>query len=111
MKARAARLILRVALGFVFAYAAIESLVHPNDWVGYMPHLLTRFVHTGLLLKVMSVYELVLASWLLAGKYIRFAAMLSALTLTGITVANLSLFAITFRDVGLVLMALALAFV
>ena len=104
-----AALLLRLGLAFVFAYAAIESLIHPGDWVGYMPHVATRFISADTLLKVVSVYQLVLVGWLLTGKYIRYAAGLCALTLAGITAANLGVFAITFRDVGLLLGALALA--
>jgi len=103
-------LLLRLGLAFVFAYAAIDSLIHPNDWIGYMPHMLTGFIKADLLLKIVSIYQLILVGWLLTGRYIRYAAILCALTLAGITATNLGVFAITFRDVGLLAAALALVF-
>jgi uncharacterized membrane protein YphA (DoxX/SURF4 family) len=102
-------LLLRMGLGFVFAYAAISSLLYPNDWIGYLPKFLTSIVDGDLLLKLMSVYELVLVIWLLSGWKTKYAAVLSALTLGGIALANLSLLPISFRDIGLVFGALALA--
>lgn len=107
---RLASLCIRLGLAFVFAYAAIDSLIHPNDWVGYMPHILTNFIDVKKLLLLLSIYQLVLVAWLLIGKYARYAAILCALTLAGITIADLSVFSITFRDVGLFLAALGLAF-
>ncbi len=101
---------LRLGLAFVFAYAAIESLAHPDNWIGYLPHVLTNVIHASLLLRLLSIYQLVLAAWLLSGTYIRVAAGLSVLTLAGITLANLSLLDVTFRDVGLLFMAAALLF-
>lgn len=106
-----ASLLLRLGLAFVFAYAAIDSLVHPNDWVGYMPHIADKIVSPFTVLTIVSVYQLVLAAWLLVGRYARYAGLLSALTLAGITAVNLGVFGITFRDVGLTLAAVALIFV
>lgn len=106
-----ASLLLRFGLAFVFAYAAIDSLIHPNDWVGYMPHIADGIISPLTLLKIVSVYQLVLSAWLLVGRYARYAGLLSALTLAGITTANLGVFSITFRDVGLTVAAVALIFV
>ena len=61
-----------------------------------------------MLFKFFSAYELALAAWLLSGVYARYAALLYAATLVGITVSNF-LFAISFRDIGLMFAALALA--
>ncbi|HWZ66093.1 MAG TPA: DoxX family membrane protein [Patescibacteria group bacterium] len=105
-----ASLFLRVGLSVVFAYAAIDSLIHPSDWIGYLPHLPINIIDSDKLLKAVSVYQLVLVLWLLSGKLTRYAALLSALTLAGIIFSNLSLLAISFRDVGLLFAALALAF-
>jgi uncharacterized membrane protein YphA (DoxX/SURF4 family) len=105
-----ASLLLRLGLAFVFAYAAINSLLYPNDWVGYLPHGLTIVIGATVALVLISIYQLVLVVWLLTGKKVRYVAILCALTLAGITVANIGVFAITFRDVGLFFAALALVF-
>lgn len=103
-------LLLRVGLATVFLYAAISSVVYPSDWIGYLPGVLTEHFSATTLLKVFSIYELLLAAWLLSGIYIRCAALLCAATLSGIVVSNFSLFVISFRDIGLMFAALALAF-
>jgi uncharacterized membrane protein YphA (DoxX/SURF4 family) len=102
-------LLLRVGLAIVFLYAAISSFISPREWIGYLPGLLTEHVAGTTLLHVFSVYELLLAAWLLSGVYTRWVALLCAATLAGIVTANFSLFAISFRDIGLIFAALALA--
>jgi uncharacterized membrane protein YphA (DoxX/SURF4 family) len=103
------RLFLRLGLAIVFLYAAISSTLNPNEWIGYLPPLLTDRSDGAVLLKFFSVYELILAAWLLSGVCVRYAALLCAATLAGIVVSNISLFAISFRDIGLAFAALALA--
>lgn len=95
-------------LVFVFVYAAVMSFRHPLEWVGYVPGFLTRFVAALTLVKLIAAYELVLAAWLLSGRYRKYAALLSAATLGGIIVLNWGQMIVTFRDVGLLCMALAL---
>lgn len=102
-------LALRIGLAIIFSYAAISSFVNPDDWVGYLPSLLTSHFEATLLLKFFSAYELALAAWLLSGVYVRYAAILCIFTLGGIVVSNFSLFAITFRDIALMFAAGALA--
>lgn len=103
-------LLLRIGLAGVFIYAAVSSTISPREWVGYLPSLATEYIQAETLLKIFSVYELALAGWLLSGLYVRYAALLCAATLIGISVTNFSLFAISFRDIGLAFAALALAF-
>lgn len=105
---RFAPLLLRVGLAIVLLFAAVSSTLSPNDWVGYLPAVLTSIFPAEALLKVFSVYELVLAVWLLSSVYVRYAGLLVAATLAGIVVSNFSLFAISFRDIGLIFAALAL---
>jgi uncharacterized membrane protein YphA (DoxX/SURF4 family) len=107
--ARFVPLLLRLGLAVVFIYAAVSSTLTPNEWIGYLPAVLTDMFPAEVLLKVFSVFELFLAVWLLSGVYVRYGALLAALTLTGIVVSNFSLFAISFRDIGLICAALALA--
>lgn len=102
-------LLLRFGLATIFLYAAISSFVDPNEWIGYFPAFITDNLPANTLLKFFSVYELVLAAWLLSGVYIRWAALLCAATLWGIVLANFELFQITFRDIALIFAAAALA--
>lgn len=104
-----ARWLLRIGIAFAFAYAGIASLLNPLEWEGFLPHFLTTLMPAATLLGLFAAYELVLAAWLLSSKYTRYAALLAAVTLAGITLTNLNGLIVTFRDVSLILMALALA--
>jgi hypothetical protein len=103
--------LLRIGLAAVLIYASISQFMTPSDWVGYLPHLLTNHVSSQLLLHVFSVYEMILAVWLLSGKYLKYAAGLAAATFCGIILTNLAVFTITFRDIAMVFAALALLFI
>ncbi len=103
-----ASILLRIGLAVIFGYAAISSFKNPQDWIGYLPHILSNHFDKHTLLKIFSVYELILAVWLISGKYLKYAALLATLTLAGIVTSNFHLFAITFRDIALIFAALAL---
>ncbi len=103
-------LCLRLGLAFVFIYAAASSLRHPLDWVGYLPQFLRHNAHATDLLKLFSVAEILLAVWLLIGRYTKYAALISAALLAGILLSTYDQLIISFRDVGLFFSALALYF-
>jgi|SRR5579884_1242913 len=103
--------LLRAGLSVVFLYAAISSLMHPLEWVGFLPDFLTKIIAATTLLKIFAVYELALALLLLTGKFLRYCALISAITLAGIVIVNPSQLITTFRDIGLAFMALALFFI
>jgi uncharacterized membrane protein YphA (DoxX/SURF4 family) len=105
-----ARLALQVALAFVFLYAAYSSWTKPDDWTIYVPTFMVGSLSALTVLKLLAAYELVLGLWLLSGRYLKYAALLSLLTLAGIVVLTPSQFLTTFRDVGLALAAVALLF-
>ena len=100
--------VLSLGLAFVFIYAGVASLLHPLEWIGYLPHFLGDFVSLELAIKLIAVYEIILGVVLISGKFRKIAAALTALTLAGIIFADLSQFAVTFRDVGLLFAAAAL---
>ena len=102
--------LLRIGLALAFLYAAIASFRNPAAWESFLPTLLTKYFRADVLLKFFSVYELLLAVWLLSGKYVRWAGLLCALTLAGIVVSNVHAFDITFRDLALMFAGLALFF-
>jgi len=105
-----AALFLRVGLAIVFLYAAVSSFISPNEWIGYLPGFLRDILPVTVTLGIFSIIELLLAAWLLSGVYVRFAAVVAAAMLLGIIVSNISLLPISFRDIGLLFAALALAF-
>ena len=105
-----ANALLRVGLASVLLYAAVSSFVTPSDWIGYLPHFMTARISGNTLLHVFSAYELLLAIWLLSGKFRQLAGLVSAATFAGIIVTNLGVLAITFRDFTMVAASLALVF-
>ncbi len=105
-----ASLLLRIGLAAVFVYAAVSAFLTPNAWLSYIPDFTTKYVSAKVSLDVMSVFQLVLAAVLISGKYLKYAAALSVLILTGILLFSLNELLITFRDIGLIFMAAALIF-
>lgn len=101
--------LLRIGLATMFLYAAVSSFLQPSEWIGYLPGFVSAMFDAELVLKLFSVAEIALAAWLLSGVYTRYAALLAAVMLVGVTVSNFSLLAISFRDIGLAFAALALA--
>lgn len=101
-------ILLRLGLIIVFAYAAIDSLIRPLFWVGYLPNFLTVHVAAVNLLKVFAVYQLILVGWLISGKFVKYCALICSLTFLAIIILDFSQLIITFRDFGLMFMALAL---
>lgn len=101
---------LRIGLAFVFIYAAVSSFAHPLDWIGYLPSFLRHNAHDTQLLKLFSTFEIILAVWLLIGRYTKYAALFSAAMLAGIVFSTYNQLIISFRDVGLFFAAIALYF-
>ena len=97
--------LLQIGLAFVFLYAAVGGFLHPENWVGFSPNWLP--LDKFLALKLFSVFEIILAVWLLSGWKLKYSSPISALALLGILVSA-GLDEITFRDVGLLLAGLAL---
>ncbi len=109
---RFAQTTLRLGLAFVFAYAGIAMLLTPTNWIGYIPLFVKNILgaQTQVFLYTHAVFEIVLAAWLVWGRWLKWAAALAFLNLAAITVFNLALLDIVFRDVGLALAALSLYF-
>jgi len=101
--------LLRAAIAIVFAYAAIASYITPGNWLGYFPLFLRNLVPQTILLTGFSIYELLLAVWLLSGKFTFYAAVVALLTLCGIVLSNLYALDILFRDFAIILSAASLA--
>jgi len=108
-KAQLTSLLLRLGLATVFTYAAISTLRQPDTWIGYLPTFIEKMRSAIDIVRFFAVVEILLSVWLLSGKYVRYAALLSASMLLGIVFSQPSQLITTFRDIGLMFMALALA--
>lgn len=107
MKGNAAT-ILRWGLAFVFFYAAISALRHPDLWAAYFPQSILQAASSNVILVGFSIYELLLAAWLFIGKKTRWASLFAVITFAAIVLFNLPSMDAVFGDVGLAMAALAL---
>lgn len=107
------KFLLQLGLAFTLIYAGISSFLYPYDWIGYVPAWINLFKVTPLLaLHGHAVAEIILGLWLLSNWKLRWASWLTALDIAVILLVNgfgRSIFPITFRDVGLLCMAIYLA--
>lgn len=99
---------LRLALAFAFLYAGISSLINPQNWIGFIPQFVANIVNPELALDVFSVVEVVLGVWLLSAWKKFEAAVVSVVVLIGITLPNLNLMNVVFRDIALIIVAVGL---
>lgn len=101
--------LLRLGLAFSFAYAAADSFIKPDNWIGFFPLIIRNLMSPPLLLIAFALLQAGLALWLISGKAVFYSASLSALLLFGIIIVNFGQFEIIFRDVTILFAALALA--
>jgi hypothetical protein len=106
-----ASLFIRVGLTFAFLYAAIASFIDPQSWIGFFPLFMKNLVSAQVLLVGFSIFEIILALWLLSGWNIKYSALIAAASLFGIVVFNFGAIDIVFRDVALGFAALSLIFI
>lgn len=99
---------LRVSLATVFLYAAVASFLDPFSWVGFLPQWLRNVFPETILLPLFSIYEMIVALWLLSGKKILYSAVLSGVTLLAIIVTNIAALDIVFRDTAIFFSAVSL---
>lgn len=98
-------LFLRLGLAFVLIYAAISSLISPQNWIGYLP----SFLRASWALTLFSVYEIGLGLWILSNRHVYYASILVAISMFFVIAFNFALLDVVFRDVAIFFMALALA--
>jgi uncharacterized membrane protein YphA (DoxX/SURF4 family) len=102
---KTANLLLRIGVAFAFIYAGISGLVNPDSWIGYFP----TFLQSNTILIVWGIVEVILGLWILSGRNIFIPALLGGLSMIGVIIFNWSQMDILFRDVTIMLAALALA--
>ena len=105
--------ILNVGLAFTLLYAGIDQVLHPLDWVGFLPKWMPTFGQTPTqALLPHSILCILIGLALLANVKVKWVAWITALFFASIILANglgRAYMLITFRDVGLMLAAVYLA--
>jgi len=66
-------------------------------------------VPENILLPAFSIFEIILALWILWGKYLFYSSLLASVSLLGIIFFNLGQMDIIFRDISILLTAVSLS--
>lgn len=107
-------LMLRLGLAYVFLYAGIDAIIHPQVWIDFLPPIAFEYAPMKLVLDMFSISQILIALALLWRKTSFYGAAVSAVTLAGITISSLvmdlSSILIVFRDIGLFFAAAGLMF-
>jgi hypothetical protein len=93
---RAAHRLIRAGVAFAFLYPSVGAFLDPNSWVGYI------------ILQIFSIFQVIVALWILSGWRIRIPAVLATLTLLAVVGVNWVLMNDLFRDIAIAAMTLAL---
>ena len=101
--------LLRLGIASVFLYAAIAATLEPFNWIGYLPQSLRNIFPAEILLRLFSAYQVVISLWLLWGKKIFWASLISIITFIAIIAVNIGSLDIVFRDIAILFAALSLA--
>lgn len=101
--------LIRIGLAFVFTYAAIFMTLSPGKYMVYVPAFAKTLVPGYTLLHAFAIFEVILSLFLIIGRFTFIAAIISFLTMFSLTVVNLDKFPVLFRNVSIILSALALA--
>jgi uncharacterized membrane protein YphA (DoxX/SURF4 family) len=97
----------RLGLAFVLLYAAIQSLLFPDDWIGFVPSGIEVVISRDTFLRWHAVLELIAGISLVLGRGVLLSTAFAALNMLGIMLA-VGVDSVTFRDVGLLSLALML---
>ncbi len=103
-----ARWCLRFGLAFVYGYAAIEILFHPDNFLKYVPMAMQNMIPISTFLVVFCVFEALLTVWLLTGKHDIYAGSLSFLVMCAIIIPNVAFMSVLFRNIAIAFASLAL---
>ena len=103
-------LLLRIGVAFAFIYPAVAAYFDPFSWIGFFPVFIRDiFPNETLLLNLFGISEILIALWIISGKKIFIPSVLAAVYLFAIIVFNWTLMDVIFRDIPIMLSAIALA--
>lgn len=102
-------LLLRIGLAFSFIYPPLSAFLDPYAWVGYIPAFLTLSGLSDMtLLHLFGLLELLVGVLLLLNIQVRKTAAVAAVILFFIVAYHYRQMDVLFRDIPILLMAVAL---
>lgn len=102
-------LLLRIGVAFAFVYPAVAGFFDPYSWVGFFPQFLLDIIPGAILLPVFGIFEIILALLILFMQRPFYPSIIAAVVLLAIVVIDFKTIDIIFRDVSILLMAVALS--
>ncbi|MGV8150148.1 MAG: DoxX family protein [Candidatus Woesearchaeota archaeon] len=102
-----APIVLRYALSLVFFWFAINQLIMPDDWTGYLPEFLANTANPVMFIYANAIFEIIFGTLLILGIFTRLSAFLLGIHLLGIS-ATLGWSAVAIRDYGLAFATLSI---
>lgn len=104
---------LRGGVAFAFLYPAIDGFFHPDSWLWFFPKWVLDYTNAiGLadttVLILWGVVEIIIAAGVLFSRDPRIPALGAAIILFLIVTLDFSAFEVVFRDIPILLMAVAL---
>jgi uncharacterized membrane protein YphA (DoxX/SURF4 family) len=103
--------LLRVGLALVFLWFGAEQLLHPNDWISYIPEFLNNFFLPPVkLVMINGLFEVVASILLILNIHTRIVALLLAIHMIGIAI-SIGINPIGVRDLGLSVATLSLSLI
>ena len=94
-------------LGLTFIYAGVDALANPANWIGYIPQWTSVIMPREYLLAAHAMFELLLGIMLIAHLYLHAVSFIVACDIAIILLIS-GVDAVTFRDFGLLMAAIAL---
>lgn len=99
-------LFIRYGLGLVFFLFGIDQVFKPAKWLVWLPEFTP--IEPNTLIFIIGIFNFVVGALLLAGVFIRIAAVLGGLHLIGV-IFSIGYNDVAIRDFGLLMMAVYLA--
>lgn len=100
-------LLLRLAVAFPMIWAGVHQMMNPTDWIGFVPPWLGSFIAPEAFLTIHSVFNIVIGIGLLIGFWRVLFSATAAASLASIVIFY-GVDDVTFRDVGLAIVAIVL---
>ena len=98
---------LRLAVAIPILWAGVRGILNPTDWVGFVPAFVSNFVDPEVFLVAHGFLWIITAAGILAGFWRPFFAAVAAVGILSILIFY-GVDDITFRDIGLALVAFVL---
>lgn len=101
-------LLLRVAVAFAFLYPPISAVLNPTAWIWFVPDFVELFVSKEVFLHAFGIVEVLIALGVLFMRNPILPAAAASVILFVIVVIDFSTLDIVFRDISILLAAVAL---